>query len=242
MTNEDLLYNYFSNTLTQAQTLELNKRLENDPEFKAEFEFENNLKRAINDNANSNLKVKLKEFEANINANKIPKKTSSFNWRIAVSIVFLLGASWFGYNTFFGVDYNKLYATNFKEYPNTEFAITRGDSIDSPERKAFVAYEAGDYENAINNFKAIALKNKKGYHEFYKAQAYLKLGNLQKAKVLLKSIVAKKGQFAGESQWYLALIAIKAKDKVEATKQLSALIEDYDYNKYKAENLLKALN
>lgn len=241
MTNEDLLYHYFSNTLTEAQGLEFNKRLETDTEFNAEFEFENNLKRAIKHETNASLKAKLKGFESTIKEKEKSKKVSVFNWKIAASMVFLLGSSWFAYTSFFGVDYNDLYASNFQEYPNTEFEITRSDSIDSPERKAFMAYEAGDYENAVKTFEGINTAHKKVYHQFYIAQAYLKLEKTDNAKELLESVVSENEKFAGESQWYLALIALKEKDKVEAIKQLSKLTENYIYNKSKAETLLSEL-
>ncbi|WP_044403171.1 tol-pal system YbgF family protein [Lacinutrix sp. Hel_I_90] len=241
MTNEDLLYHYFSNTLTEAQRLEFNKRLETNTEFNAEFEFESNLKRAIKHETNASLKTKLKGFESTVKAKDKSRKVSVFNWKIAASMVFLLGSSWFAYTTFFGVDYNDLYAANFQEYPNTEYAITRSDSMDSPERKAFVAYEAGDYENAVKAFERINTAHKKAYHQFYIAQAYLKLGKADKAKALLKAIVSENEKFSGESQWYLALIALKEKDKVEAIKQLSKLTENYGYNKSKAETLLNQL-
>lgn len=242
MTNEDLLYNYFSHSLTEEQTVEFNNRLESDAEFKAQFEFENNLKRAIHHEAKTEIKTKLKEFEATIKASETPRKAAKFYWRVAASIVLLIGASWFGYNTLFAVDYNDLYASNFETYPNTEFAITRSDTIDTVERKAFVSYEAGDYEAAITNFENIKTVDKKFYHDFYKAQAYLKTENIESAKTLLKSILSKNQAFSGESQWYLALIALKEKNKIEATTRLRNLIENFDYNTAKAENLLKALH
>jgi len=242
MTNEDLLYHYFSNSLTEAQTVEFNSRLENDTEFKAQFEFENNLKQAIKHQTNSDLKTKLKIFEDDIKATESLKKASGFNWRIAASIVFLLGASWFRYNALFGVDYNDLYASNFEEYPNTEFAITRSDTIDTVERKAFVAYEAGDYEAAILNFENIETEDKKAYHNFYKAQALLKTDKIENAKAIFKSIVSKKEQFTAESIWYLALIALKEENKIDVTTLLIDLIENYNYNTSKAEALLKAIH
>ncbi|WAC03455.1 hypothetical protein N7U66_08190 [Lacinutrix neustonica] len=242
MTNDDLLYHYFSNTLTEAQTREFNKRLEMDVQFAAAFEFEKNLKRAIIQEANTNLKTRLKGFERDIKSEEQRNKTKGFRWKIVASIVFLVGASWLGYTTFFGVDYNELYVSNFQEYPNTEFAITRSDAIDSPERKAFVAYEAEDYGNAIKNFESIPTVDYKAYHKFYMAQAYLKLEEMDKAKSLLESIVFENEKFIGESQWYLALIALKKKDKREAIQQLRTLTEHYTYNQSKAEALLKALD
>ena len=242
MTNEDILYRYFSNSLTENELTDFNNRLETNAELKAEFEFENNLKQAIKHNNSTALKQKLKTFETEISSTETLTRKPKFNWRIAASIVFFLGASWFGYNSFYGVNYNDLYEANYNDYPNTEFAITRSDTIDSYERKAFVAYEAEDFENAILHFNAIPETEHKAYQEFYKAQAYLKIEKNENAKTLFQKTIKNENKFVAESHWYLALIAIKEKDKIEATKQLRTLTEDFDYNKTKAEALLKELH
>ncbi|AUC83607.1 tetratricopeptide repeat protein [Lacinutrix sp. Bg11-31] len=242
MTNEDLLYRYFSNSLTENELIDFNKRIETDAEFKADFEFENNLKQAIKQNNTTELKEKLKVFEAEISV-KEPRTTKpQFNWRIAASIVLFIGAGWFGYNALFGVDYNNIYNANFNNYPNTEFTITRSDTVDSYERKAFVAYEAQDYDNAILNFNTIPVAEQKGYQDFYVALSYLNNNDSEKAKDLFKKTVAYNKMFVAESHWYLALVAIKQKDKIAAIKQLRILLENFDYNKSKAEVLLKELH
>lgn len=242
MTNEDLLYSYFSNSLTEDELTEFNNRLKTDAEFKAEFEFENNLKQAIKQNNSTELKQKLKTFEAEISSTETQNVKARFNWRMAASIVLFLGAGWFGYNAMFGVNYNDLYEANFNNYPNTEFAITRSDTIDSFERKAFLAYEAEDYDNAISNFNVIPELEQKPYQDFYKAQAYINIDKNEKAKALFIKIINSDNKLVAESHWYLALIAIKEKNKIEATKQLRILTEDFDYNKANAEALLKELH
>ncbi|OIQ21276.1 hypothetical protein [Lacinutrix sp. MedPE-SW] len=242
MTNDDLLYRYFSNSLSKTETEQFKKLLETDAEFKAQFEFENNLKRVIKHKENSELKAKLRDFETEIVTRDNKQKSKSFNWRIAASIIILLGVSWFGYQSFFGVNYEDLYNANYQEYPNTEYAITRSDTIDSPERRAFVAYEAQDFENAITLFENLPVAVKKPYHIFYKAQAYLKIGDIEKSKAIFKSIITEGKPFKAESYWYLAMIALKEEDKNEALKYLKILKADYNYNKVKTEALLKRLN
>jgi len=242
MTNEDLLYRYFSNSLTETELADFNNRLEANSDFRAEFEFENNLKQAIKENSSGAIKTKLNIFEDEIKREKSQHLKSKFNWRIAASIVFFLAASWFGYNSIFGVNYNNLFEANMDTYPNTEFAITRSDTIDSFERKAFVAYEAEEYEDAISYFNSIPKVEQKTYQNFYKAHSFLKLNNTQKAKTLFEKEIVEESKFVAEAHWYLALIAIKDKNKLEATRQLRILTEDFDYNKSKAEALLKNLH
>jgi tetratricopeptide (TPR) repeat protein len=239
MNSQDLLYLYFSNSLTPEQEDLFHSLLETDAEFKAQFEFEKNLKTVISSHESDTLKTKLKGFERSLNKSS----RSIFNYSnlaIAASIVILVG--WFGYNSFFGTNYNNLYNDNFTEYPNTVYTITRGDTDNSLEREAFVAYESQDYKMAIEKFDAITEDAKKEYFNFYKAQAYLGLNDIDNARTFFNQVLQDNNQFVGESTWYLALIAIKEKDKDEALTYLKNLIENFDFNKDKAQAILKELN
>lgn len=238
MNNQDLLYHYFSNSLTPEQEIIFQNLLETDAEFKAQFEFEKHLKKAIKSHENDRLKSKLQEIESEINLPKL----SIFNYRnmaIAASIALLVG--WFGYNSLFDTNYNNLYNTNFSAYPNTVYTITRSDDEKSVERKAFVAYETKNYIIAIEMFDAIPESTKNSYVSFYKAQAYLGIENTENAKALFEQIVQENDGFVAESIWYLALIAIKDHEKNQAKTYLENLISNHTYNKEKAQKLLKDL-
>src|SRR5690554_3801567 len=89
MNKQDLLYHYFSNSLTPEQETVFQNLLKTDTEFKAQFEFEKHLKKAIKSHENDRLKSKLQEIESEINLPKL----SIFNYRnmaIAASIAYLL--------------------------------------------------------------------------------------------------------------------------------------------------------
>lgn len=239
MNNQDLIYHYFSNSLTAEQEITFKKILETDPDFKTEFDYENNLKKAIKSHESDALKTKLQGFESEL---KTPKNTS-FKFAflaIAASLLFLMG--WFGYNSIFSTNYDNLYASNFTAYPNTAYTITRGDDTVSAERDAFVAYETKNYEKALEYFNEIAETNQKEYIPFYKAQSYLNMDNLEQAKQLFAQVISNKAEFVAESTWYLALIAIKEKDKVQAIDYLEKLIANYNYNQAQAKELVKKLN
>jgi len=240
MNKQDLLYHYFSNSLTTEQEKLFYSLLETDADFKAEFDFHKNLKQVIKSHESDTLKTKLQGFESAINTETNTPKKSVFNYSnfaIAASVAILVG--WFGYNSFFGTNYNSLYDSNFNEYPNTVYTITRGDTDNSLEREAFVAYESKNYQTAIDKFDAI--DDKKHYFNFYKAQAYLGLDNTDKAQILFNQVIRNNVQFVAESTWYSALIALKEKDKEQAIKLLQDLVNNYDFNKDKALTLLDTL-
>lgn len=244
MDKELLLASYFSNRLSEDEEKMFNEFLESDADFKKQFDFEQNLKRAIKNKESQDLKTKLVSFEKEI-VLETPPSSSKKSYRylaIAASIVLLFGLAWMGYVDGSSSKFEDLYAANFQEYPNTVFTITRSDSNESVERQAFVAYESGDYITAIERFNQMPNNKEKSYIDFYRAHSYLNSAAYEKAKEHFKKIIAKEDEFVGESHWYLTMIAIKEEDKKSAIAELKKLTTGYDYNKEKALELLKNLD
>lgn len=247
MTKEDLLIGYFSNTLNDLQTDKFEHLLQTDNEFKEQFEFEKQLKVAVKKTQHDALKQKLQGFENELktgatSAEPIMQpvgKKRSISWlKIAASLVLFIAAGWVAYDSVFNTNYMSLYDANFKSYPNTEVTIIRGDdTIDETVRKAFVAYESEDYNEAIKQFDNITNAN---YVSFYKAQSYLKLNDLNTARQFLNASITNK-VFVAESHWYLALIALKEKQKDQAVEQLQKVIALGTFKKDKAKALLEKL-
>ena len=247
MDKEQLIYRYFSNSLSAEQEKQLQDLLEADVEFKEQFDFEKDLKRVVRVKEKAKLKSKLQGFEKEI-SEETPviqlnenRKKRSFNWSMAASVAILFGLGWFGYTTFFGTDYEDLYQANFEEYPNTVYAVTRGNTEETIEREAFSAYESGSYQLAIENFNKIYSVENKDYLDFYLGQSYLGLGQLAEAEKAFEKVISSESEFIPEAYWYLALTAIKQKDKVKATEYLTTLVNTHDFNREKAELLLKEL-
>ncbi len=244
MDKDALLTRHFSNSLSTEEELMFNELLETDTGFKEQYAFEQDLKHAIKDKKNHELKKKLVSFEEVIKE-KSPKTTAKGgfrNWSIAASIALLIGLGWMGYNSFLKTDYNDLYTANFQEYPNTVYTITRSDANESLEREAFVAYESGDYEKAIINFKELQADGAKDHIDFYLAQSYLGIENNSMAIKLFNKVIEERSGFEAEASWYLALTHLKERDKSNAVKVLKLHIEKYDFNLEKSRALLNELN
>ncbi len=244
MDKEVLLTNYFSNRLTQDEVKLFNELLESDADFKAQFDFEQDLKRAIKNKESHDLKTKLISFEKDI-VKEMPKSSAKKTYRylaIAASVALLIGLAWMGYVDGSAIKYDDLYAANFQEYPNTVFAITRGETVESVERDAFVAYESEKYDDAIEMFNKIPPAEQQSYIDFYLAQSNLNAGRNEAAREYFKRTIAKANDFVAESHWYLALIALKEKDKVGAELELKILTSGYDFNKEKALAILEQLD
>ena len=244
MDKELLLYNYFANQLTEDEQLLFDELLKNDMDFKAQFEFEKDLKRVIKEYVNADLKEKLVGYEKEISAKdkSNPSKWRFKNWSIAASITLLIGLGWIGFKSLSGPDYDNLYQDNFEGYPNTVYTISRGDGDTSKERDAFAAYEAGEYEKAVTAFQELRSTGGISHGDFYQALSYLQLGKNAQAIDLLKNVILNDEAFKAEANWYMALAYLKDSDKVNAVATLKKHVADFNYNKNKAEALLRELD
>ena len=248
MDKEKLLYDYFSNDLNPEQERQLEKLLATDTEFKEQFDFERDLKRAIEDTEREKLKSKLVGFETEISRDSsisvvraLPRRKFQ-KWAMAASIALLLGLGWLGYTNLVVTDYAELYEDNFQKYPNTVYPITRGDTEDSEERKAFTAYESENYTEAIGLFELMITQEYRPYLDFYLGQCHLKLDSPVKALPYLKAATSSDSEFAAEAHWYLAMAYLKLENREQARAELMQLTETSDYKKEKAQALLEELD
>ena len=243
MDKQLLLYNYFSNQLTVEQEELFEDLLKTDTDFKQQFDFEKDLKQVIRNKETKDLKRKLAGFEKNISKDtpvrELPR-TDYRKWAMAASVALLIGLGWLGYNNFSGSDYGNLYDENFQQYPNTVYAITRGDNDDnSLERKAFVAYETDENVSAIEFFEELKTTENSENVTFYLAQSYLKNEQPKKAIVFFEEVVSGKGEFAPQALWYAALSYLKTDQKENAMQVLKDLVADGRYKKAEASAILK---
>lgn len=242
MEKEQLLTNYFQGNLTSKELEAFNALLKEDVEFLQQFNFEKNLQVAIKDKERSKLKEKLQLLEAQKPAPKAIPKHLFTPMRIAASIAVLLAIGWLIYTLGFKASPEELFAANYDKYPNTVYAITRGNTEDtSLERKAFEAYEANDIPTAIGYFQDLKQKSGLDYVDFYLAQSYLANNDFRNAVPLFEKIIEENADFKAEALWYAALANIKTGQETKAKQQLEALILVGSYKKGLATELLEEL-
>lgn len=246
MDNETLLIRFFSGELKEPERAELERLLQEDAAFRAQFEFEKELQQTLVKGKGSELKAKLQGFEKEIAAkekalsadiSQVPRKKPGL-WGIAASIAALIALGWWGMNTFSGPNMEALYQDNYESYPNTAVTITRGDVRETLERDAFTAYESGDFGSALEKLSAL---DDRDYTLFYRAQCQLQLGRTTDAIESLQKNIETGTVYLPESQWYLALAYLKNGQKELALKELRILIDRYDYKKEDATALLTTL-
>lgn len=227
MKNLDLIDGYFENTLTPKERLKFNELIQHDEAFKNEFLFQKNLKKAISNHQNQELKETLETFESKL------QKSSLFSvipakWMAAATIILLLTlGTWVTRNYVFPSN-EQIFEAYFEPYPNTVLPIVRGSEVNSIEYRAFVAYESGEYHKAINLFNSV--KNADAKHIlFYKAMCYLSVDKSDQAiQTLLpladdSSSQVDRMDWRQKAQWYIALAYIHQEKEQEALYYLSAL-------------------
>ncbi|MFT5892333.1 MAG: tetratricopeptide (TPR) repeat protein [Dokdonia sp.] len=223
MDKDTLIHNYLHQTLTDQERVELEKLLENDPEFKAAFELEKDL------------------HAENQDLEQEQETSFPFFLKYAIAACVIIGLSVYGSKYFINTtNTDDLFSKNFEVYHNIVQPIERGAGLDTPEEEVFFKYETKDYEAAIEEFQAEFSKTEKPYYLFYTANAYLALGDIKQAISLLEKHQKFKDDFYEKSRWYLALAYIKDKNKknIPLLEEISA---SQGYHHKEAKALLKAI-
>ncbi|MEX0273131.1 MAG: tol-pal system YbgF family protein [Flavobacteriaceae bacterium] len=248
MDQEDLIYGYFSNSLTPDEKKRLDVLLRDNVEFRERFEFERRLKKTIVQAEGGKLKAKLQHFETdaslgedNTEGKELKHGGKRFPvWMVAASVAVLIALGWWALMpTIGGVDSLALYQSNFEPYPNTVVNITRGENGDSLEAAAFMAYEMENFEMALDKLKGLKAQP---YAKFYSAQSLLRLNRTEEAIVLLKENIDAGSHFVAESHWYLALAYLRVHQVDLAKDQLTELVREHSYKREAVQVLLTDLD
>ena len=242
MEKEALLFKYFEGTLTEKEKVAFDRLLEEDPEFREQLSFEEDVKQVIRDTKRKDLKKKLQGFESSLPQAVAHRKPFWRPLQIAASLAVLFALGWYFYSVGSADKMDLLYAANYEKYPNTVYSITRGDANDtSLERKAFEAYERNETKEALRYFQELRSKSAPGYVDFYLAQTFLANGDTQLALDTFLEIHSSKTDFNTEALWYASLCYLKSEKPDKAIPLLRELIQQGTFQKEKAVTLLGQL-
>jgi len=236
MKREELLEKYIQNRLTSEEELKFANLLKSDISFKEEVALHTNLKKVVEKEDDTNFRNLVENIESR--EKKPRQKTSYIKWLAAASIVLLLGLSYF-FNMEQKLSTDTLFAQNFEPYRNVIAPIVRSTEQQDEKAIAFMAYEKGEYQNAIVLFTKLYTETKESYYLFYKANALLKLERANEAVPLLEQHLKTKDTLTEKTNWYLALAYLKLEDKQQARKLLNKVIADGLYKNKEAKKLLK---
>ncbi len=214
--NEKAIQDYLCGSLSGNEKRDFEDRMKNDTSFATEVEEHKNMLIAIQALERVELK---KRFE------KLEKKNRKKSWygkfAVAASIAVIVGVGSF---FFLGKPSGQtLYAENFEAYPNVIAPITRGRTITTDEDAPFVAYEKGEYKDAISGFKTQLKANEDATVRFYLAMALLNSGEKNRALNELNKLNRLETDFSAQILWYKSLIYIEKENYTEASLLLKDL-------------------
>ncbi|VXB34622.1 Tetratricopeptide repeat-containing protein [Flavobacterium sp. 9AF] len=218
MDKETLLTKYFEGTLTEEESILFHSLLENDTEFKNDFNFQKNVKAAIALEERKELKNKLQHLEATRNKSKNTKLPKMHWVSIAASfILFAIIGFWF-YNS--ENQTGKLYKKYYQTFPNVEAPVVRGFDTADIKSNAFYAYDSKNYEKALDLFSKIYEKDKDDYALFYKGLSLMELTRFKEAITAFEMYQEKPNSaFNSYIKWYLSLCYLQI-NEIEKSKVL----------------------
>lgn len=206
-------------------------------------EFDKNLQKAITASERKKQKRFLKSVEASLN--DVDAKPKKVNWLVAASIIAIISLCGYFILNNNGTSNQELYAENFTPYRNIVVPIVRDNIKKSKKNIAFTKYEIGDYFEAILLFNQLEKQDSLDANtiNFYKANAYLKIGKTNEAIESLLQI-SENSNWQEERLWYLALASLKIEKTKDAKKYLSHLkiTNKKDFKAKEVDELLKELN
>ncbi len=228
MDKEVLIHKALNNQLTQAEQEIFDQLIEKDENFAEAYLLEKDLKSAFVLEARNAVKERLIAHEARLKLKQ---------WYWAAAAVFLIG--FFGLFWFLNSPENKpdLFAENYKAFPNLIAPTSRGDEDLTTLFSAMRAYDASNYEEALEQLSEI---NSTPIIEFYKAQCLLALGKYTQARDLLRQL-SLTDNYENGRHWYLALVYLKLEETEKARDELKLMMSSQNPWREDAEELLENL-
>ena len=249
MKNLDLIERYFENALGPKEHIQFNDLLQTDESFKNEFLFQKDLKIAIKNHQNQELKSSMEQIEKKLQRS-VGFRIIPMKWVAAASLALLLTVGVWGLRNYVYPSHQAIYDNYYEPYPNTVLPIVRGSEVNSIEYIAFVAYESGEYHKAINLFNSVDNESD-SYIQFYKAMCYLSVDKASEAIETLLPLVNASSkdlseiEWSQKAQWYIGLAHLKQGNTQEAANYFNSLSDqkhEFHFRKNDAETIVKYLN
>ena len=238
MNKDQLLQKYLDHSLTEEETVLLEKEIKENPDFQRELDEASEVRKAIIAHKKEQLRTTFKTLEQ---SQKKPFITKLIPFSIAASVfISILIVAYFLMNS--PVSHETLFLENFEPYRNIIIPIERGET--PPHNKnleydAFYNYETGNYDTALQEFTRLYETEKTSYYLFYKAICELQLDKVDAA---IDSFLAHQklnDTFKEKGKWYLALAYLKNNDRAKCKIILEEVIQHKSYNYVKAKQILE---
>lgn len=179
-----------------------------------ELAFEVGVQEGIVDRSKKNIREQLQEFESK------GKRGSHWNYSyvgIAASIFAVATITFY-----LSRSQPSLYDQYYEVYPNYEVTSLRGSDDPSIREEAYLAYDQGNFGEAIRVFNA--LDSLSSADVFFRGICHIQQTNYEDALFDFAAVIStKEPNYYEAAVWYTALIHLKQEDKAKATPFLQEL-------------------
>jgi len=137
---------------------------------------------------------------------------------------------------------DNLFQNYFEPYENLNSQLRDSQQEVDDITLAYIAYEQEKYEEAARLFESANAKNTELLtHLFYQGNAYLAIGEAEKAIALFQIVSESSSILQDTAKWYLALSYLKAKDLEKCKELLDKISHANNGFSKRADDILKQL-
>ena len=242
--NFELIEAYLEGKLTGEELKAFEKRTESDSDFASLVQDYSIAIKSIEEFGKQKLKNRLRKIHFEEITNKTRFGRRELLKLAAVFIGLLIVSGPFLYNYLSGgSNYQNLYADNFALYPDILSQRSENGNLMLDEAMSY--YKNRDFENASVLFQKLDSQNLSMGNaiKLYSGISYLGAEKTDEAEIIFRNIInEKENPFAGQANWYLALLTIKRENPEDAKILLAEIIQNKSYNHAKATKLLDEID
>ncbi len=240
---------YLRDEMSTSERLAFESKVSQDAALQRELDLHRDLMAGMEYHYNASLKRKLQAREEASTPTHTPvAKPASRGRRFflvsmgiaATFLILFIGGYFYLSSTTAPTEF---YYAYYQPYPNIINPVERsGVMPEDTLARALIAYERGDFQQAIQMFQEAKNELSPG-HQFYLALSHLESGNqLSAIEHLQEVIIAQDDTFYLPALWYQGLAHLAAQQPEEAKEVLGKLLEEEDSTYYaKAQKILSEL-
>jgi tetratricopeptide (TPR) repeat protein len=232
-----LIERYHLNDLSPEELADFNKRLENDEEFKREFEELQSAFTAITRFGENEMRAKMNAWDEELDTGTRVQVNRKW-YLIAASVAVILSVAIY-VQTFTGAGPDELYAAYY-EAPGVPNISVRGQATAEMEllESAYADFESGNFEDAATGFNEYLNTVDDNQARFYYALSLIEEGQTDSGIELLEEVVDSSDD--EKYKWYLGLNYLKLSRSDDAERIFREL-ESSDAYADKAREILDKL-
>ncbi|WP_299313462.1 hypothetical protein [uncultured Aquimarina sp.] len=225
---------YLAQTLSKEELLAFEKEIAEDSELKHELEKQRELHQVLRDRDTLDFKEKLQKISAEVKEEQSKSNIYFSYWKIAASIVIILGLGTLLWNNLSKTDsFSDLYASYYTLYPAED--STRGDTANEW-GEVVKNYTKGNYDAVISKLEKTTSLITSEQFRLYLGNSYLNTGKEQEA-LLQFQMISDTSRYGEAANWYRALTHLKLGDIKKSSEILNKIINYNGIYKEKAMQL-----